>query len=336
MIMPSKKSMQTIPVFFTFDRYYVVAAEVAIHSLLKHASAQYEYRLYILHPNLTERQQRRLHTVVGRFPNATLEFINTRQLETKYPGLQDKNHFSKDIFYKLTAAELFPQYDRIICTDVDVVFTGDISPSFFLYPDKDFYFAGVGQVTESRRMDSYVGRFSPEEIQKLRHEIMAGYLLLNLKHIRAQGMQQRLTDFYLQNFHRLSLPEQDTITLCCWPALETLPMKYVVCNYYYETDLQSLQFYPECQEFAGDRTQALQHFRDTLEHPVQVHYVGPRKPWNSFTGVPRHALWFTYLKEAGAVGHYLLDLPRQQVKKLDRLSPKRFVQKMLRSRTPRP
>lgn len=328
--------MQTIPVFFTFDRYYVVAAEVAIHSLLKHASARYEYRLYILHPDLTERQQRQLRTVTDRFQNATLEFINTRLLEAKYPGLQDKSHFSKEIFYKLTAAELFPQYDRIICTDVDVVFTGDISPSFFLYPDKDFFFAGVGQVTESQRMAGYAGRFTPEEIHKLRHEIMAGYLLLNLKHIRAQGMQQRLTDFYLQNFKRLPLPEQDTIAICCWPALETLPMRYVVCNYYYKADLQSLQFYPECREFAGDRAEALRRFRDSLDHPVQVHYVGPDKPWNSFTGVPCHALWFACLKEAGAVGHYLLDLPRQQARKLGRLSLKRFMRKMLRRLAPRP
>ena len=41
--------MEKIPVFFTFDKNYVVAAEVAIYSMLKHASPAYEYKLYVLH-----------------------------------------------------------------------------------------------------------------------------------------------------------------------------------------------------------------------------------------------------------------------------------------------
>ena len=47
--------MQTIPIFFTFDRYYVVPACVAIYSLLKNASKEYFYQLFVLHTDLNER-----------------------------------------------------------------------------------------------------------------------------------------------------------------------------------------------------------------------------------------------------------------------------------------
>ena len=37
--------METIPIFFTFDRYYVLAACVAFHSLLTNAAPEYQYQL---------------------------------------------------------------------------------------------------------------------------------------------------------------------------------------------------------------------------------------------------------------------------------------------------
>ncbi len=39
--------METIPIFFTFDRYYVLAACVAFHSLLTNAAPEYQYQLYV-------------------------------------------------------------------------------------------------------------------------------------------------------------------------------------------------------------------------------------------------------------------------------------------------
>ena len=321
--------MQIIPIFLTFDRYYVVAAEVAIYSMLKHASADYTYYIYVLHSDIPVKSQDKLRKVIRRFPNAAIHFIHAEELEKKYPMLQGKKHFSKEIFYKLVAAEIFPQYDRVICTDVDVLFVDDISSSYFMFPDQDFYFAGVGQTLESGRMASYEKDFNEDEIKILRHEIMAGYLLINLKYIREKGKQQLLTDFYTRNFSRLQLPEQDAIVLCCWPEIAYLPLKYVACNNLYQVDEDALVFFPENEEFAGDRETALRKFRDTLAHPVQIHYVGPRKPWNSF-GVPKQGMWFAYLKETGAVADYLRDYPRQAVKQLRRLSLKRFCGKVLR------
>ena len=46
-------NMQKIPVFFTFDANYLLAAKVAIHSMMKHASQQYWYELYVFHTTLS-------------------------------------------------------------------------------------------------------------------------------------------------------------------------------------------------------------------------------------------------------------------------------------------
>ena len=227
--------MKQIPIFFTFDRYYAVPAAVAFYSLLRHAAPLYQYNLYVLHTSIPQAIQKRLTRLVKRFPNADLQFVDVSHFDGQGDIGQGKSHFSKEIYYKLIAAEIFPQYDRILCSDVDVVFTGDISPSYFLFPDEDFYYAGVGQVLESGRMKAYADDlFSPQEKQALEQELMAGYLLFNLAAIRRDRMQEKLTDFYRRNYHRLPLPEQDCLALCCGPRVRHLPMEYVVCNTYYK------------------------------------------------------------------------------------------------------
>ena len=142
-------NMQKIPVFFTFDANYLLAAKVAIHSMMKHASPQYWYELYVFHTTLSTKAQQSLQNSLKEFAYAELHFINVTQYDEKIKNFGTKAHYSKEIFYKLIATDVLPQYDRIICSDVDVVFTGDFSPVFFMFPNEKFYYAGVGPIENS-------------------------------------------------------------------------------------------------------------------------------------------------------------------------------------------
>lgn len=319
--------MKEIPIFFTFDKYYVMPAAVAFHSLLKSADKTYMYRLHVLHTGLRVSDQKLLMQVVSRFKNATLSFLDTSDFPIAGKAQKGKAHFSKEIFYKLIAAKVFPQYDRIICSDVDVIFQGDIAPSYFMYENEFFYYAGVGQIVQSRRMESYKEEFTLNEQEVLEQEIAAGYLLMNLKAIRENGMQKRLTDFYLNNYHRLKLPEQDCLILCCWPHVRQLPMEYVVCNSYYRMDTASIAFNAKNASLPKERKSMLNLFEQALSHPIQLHYVGPYKPWNSFR-CPRQRYWFAMLKEAGCVLRYVASIPMYAQQRSKRYSFRRFIRKM--------
>ena len=322
--------MQTIPIFFTFDRNYAVPAMVAIYSLLKNASKDYYYALYVLYSNLREKDKNRIVHVVETFHNATIQFIDVTRFNSHLDHLKVKAHFSKEIYYKLIVADIFPQYDRILCSDVDMVFERDISSSYFLFPDEDFCFAGIRQIVESDRMRTYGKDFSLEELQVLEKEIGAGYMLVNLKYIREKGIQQRLVDFYVSNYDRLRLPEQDCITLVCWPYLRYLPLAYAVCNNYYEKTEKDLKLYPKCKELASeDKMQSKKKFFDILSSPIQIHYVGAFKPWNSF-GVLKSNRWFYYLYQSGCSYYYFMDIPLYIKNRLKRYSLRRFINKLLK------
>lgn len=319
--------MEKIPVFFTFDRNYVVAAEVAIYSMLKYASPKYEYRLYVLHTDIPEHLQEEIIRLVGKFGNASIEFIDTSSFDDDENILRSKAHFSKEIYYKLIAAEIFPQYDRIICTDVDVVFTGDISESYFMHQDKFFYFAGIGQILESDRLKNYKDKFTTEEIEILKKEIAAGYLLMNLKAIREHSMQKKLTDYYKANYHKLCLPEQDCMILCCWPYIEYLPIKFCVGNYYYKINPDTAAFYQDNDGLPKAHEEACRLFKEALDNPVQLHYVGENKPWNSLS-VIKHGVWLSFLRESGCTARFLKELPGFIQKRIRKYSLRRFLSKV--------
>ena len=318
--------MTQIPIFFTFDRNYVVPAAVAFHSLLHRAAPQYTYRLYVLYTDIPQADRQRLTRLVERTGHGTLEFIDVSAFDAEEIRGQ-KGHFSKEIYYKLLAADLFPQYDRILCSDVDVVFTGDIAPSYFLYPDESFYYAGVGQVLESDRMTQYGTDFTSTELRILQKEIAAGYMLFNLKMMREYDIQHRLTEFYKANYPRLRLPEQDCLILCCYPHVRQMPLHYVVANTYYRVPPARAAFCSFSDVFPADRQEQEALYADALARPVQLHFVGADKPWNSLR-VPRSSVWWSELRASGYTLYYIKALPGIIRQKLKRYSLRRFLNKI--------
>ena len=319
--------MKQIPIFFTFDENYVIAAAVAFYSLLKHSAPGYYYRLYVLHTSVSPASQQRLDTLVRKFPNASLEFIDVSRYDDDESRQRWKSHFSKEVYYKLIAADIFPQYDRILCSDVDVVFTGDVSASYFLFPDETFYCAGVGQILESGRMQAYRSDFDEQEQAVLEKAIAGNYILLNLKAMRADHMQEKLTTYYKQNYRRLPLLEQDCLILCCWPHVRYMPMSCAVCNIDYRTSPSAARFFTGNPSLPTDIDECRKLYANALAHPVQLHYVGANKPWNAI-GVPKQRLWLSMLNETGFTGRFLKALPAFMLQRLKRYSLKRFLRKL--------
>lgn len=320
--------MKTIPVFFTFDHYFVLGACVAFHTLLERASKSYDYHLYVVHTGLSRGDRQRLERVVGRFPNARLSFKDASSYDTNWDAMQNKSHFSKEIFYKMTAAEMFPEYDRILFSDVDVIFRDDIAPSYFLFPQERFYFAGTRPILENGNIPGYARDFTAEEIHTINmYEISAGYMLINLACMRLDGKQQELMAFFRRNCHRLRLPEQDCIALCCTQGLRFMDYKYVVCNSQFNVDFDALRFNTNNPRLA-DRKQALDIYKRMLKETVQLHYPGVDKPWNS-PFVAKYGEWLKACVEAGQLWYYIGMQPAFLLQRLRRYSLKRFVGKLM-------
>lgn len=293
---------QTIPIMHCFDNGYVIPAAASFDSMLRYANPAYDYKLYVLHTDITIQNQKKLLALVTQYPNASLEFIDmAHRFEDIWSTITIHGHLAKEVLYKLVATSIFPQYDKLIITDVDVVFLGDISPSYFVFdPSDDVYMAGVRHVAPRNTFledfyKSYTQFFDENAVNELK--ICGGYLVMNLRKLREDQMEGVFLDYLRNNVQRLLQAEQDVLNFCSpKEKIRLLPLSYVLCSYSYDI------FQTE-EQFAADPHYTPQEIKDALIAPIQLHYATRNKPWIN-PKVTKAEVWFDALRKTDFYDDY--------------------------------
>ena len=295
-----------IPLMFCFDNNYVIPAGVAFYSLLKNCNKKYNYSLFVLHTDITKENQEKLVETIKEFNGfSTLSFINMEnKFESLWETISTKGHFSKEVMYKVLVASIFPQYDKIIVSDVDVVFLNDISESFFAIDcEEDYYLAGIRMIGKyDWYLNIYKKHFSDEEIKKL-SGFCGGYIVFNLKKIREDDLEKKFIKCFKENGKRINQMEQDILNLCCYPKTKLLPLKYLACSYMW--DVYKTDYDKETDGFY-DKTE----IEDAMINTVQLHYATSTKPWK-YVDCTKSEVWFEYLSQTIFLKDYLKDLPNK-------------------------
>lgn len=292
----------TIPIMHCFDNNYVIPAAVSFYSMLEHANPNYRFKLYVLHTDITWQNQQKLIDLVDQFPNATLEFINMEnKFDDIWMNVTNSDHLAKEVLYKLIASSIFPQYDKLIVTDVDVVFLDDISPSYFSFdPSDKIYLAGVKHILPrgsflENYYKNYVHNFGPESLDDLK--VCGGFLVMNLKKLREDQMERKFITYLNENAFRLLQGEQDVLNFCLkQEEIVQLPLNYVVCSYAYDIF--------DMQPYSTDKHYKASEIQDALGSPIQLHYATHIKPWNT-AQCTKAEKWFTYLAKTNFFEDYV-------------------------------
>ncbi|GAA7666298.1 glycosyltransferase family 8 protein [Helicobacter pylori] len=155
-----------------------------------------------------------------------------------------QKRFSKMILCRFFFASLFPQYDKMIMFDVDTLFVGDISESFFISLETHYFGAvrekdliamnrnSAKDLYELRQMHAKsigVADAFPnlEEAQILFDNYFnAGFLALNLKLWRKENLENQLIAFFLLKNEKLLFSDQDALCFVCRSRILELPYSY--------------------------------------------------------------------------------------------------------------
>lgn len=287
------KNRSIIPVMTCFDKNYVVPSIIAFYSLLENCNKDYFYKIYVLTSDISLQQQYDIEYCLRDFDNYSIEFIfMNNKFDDLWNNLETKAHFSKEVFYKLLTASIFPNYDKIIITDVDVVFLGDISSSYTEADvNEDFYLASikpVGKILGYYDNPQYKNNFTSEEIEDLKSSC-GGYLIMNLKKIRENNIEEKFIECFKNNANRLNQAEQDVLNLVCAKKIKFLHPKFLVCSYLYD-------LYKTPEDFENDINFSKDELLEAYANPVQLHYATSKKPWKNLDSTKADK-WFYYLSK---------------------------------------
>ena len=266
-----------IPIFFTFDNNYVIPAAVAFDSLLKRAKYGIFYKMYVLHSDITEESQALLTKIVDNNVNGILDFISTKgflQDEWDKGNFQghnknNKKQFTSDAIIRCFAAKFFPQYQKIIYSDVDVVFMDDVSELMNVNLENK-YIAAVKNAF-IKYSSNELSHLSIENYEKFKDTYFAGGIwVLNLDKIRKDNLELKMIEIIKNDEIIKRWNDQDIMNLSCDNKVEYLSLRYIS--------------YPYIQEFLAKKDFVSHFSREELEesyiNPKILHFAY-EKPWNS-------------------------------------------------------
>lgn len=208
--------MNTIPIILTFDNNMSLPAAVCISSMMMSAKEDTFYDFYVLHagepPHIVG-----LEKIKAAYPNMRLQY---RSVGDAFSGAFEIRGITEAAYYRLLAAELVPEYDKVIYTDVDVIFRMDLV-KLFLTELGDNYFGavyapGIANCIKGKQYLSSIGFQGTDYV-------CSGFLLMNLRKIREDNYTQKFK-YLADNKYRYQ--DQDVINVACQGKIILLP-RYV-------------------------------------------------------------------------------------------------------------
>lgn len=207
--------MKTVPIFFASDNSYAPFLATALASATECASADRSYRAIVLHQDIAEETMRRISALER--DNFKIDFVPmTKGLETITDRLSNRlrfDCFTLTIYFRLFIPEMFPEYDKAIYIDSDVIVKSDLARLF----DTDIGDNYVGACTDLSIQDNsdlinyvegYVG------VDRLKY-VNSGVLLMNLDKMRKDGFTAHFLNL-LNTYHFDSVaPDQDYVNAIC-------------------------------------------------------------------------------------------------------------------------
>ena len=209
-----------IPIFFSTDDNYIPYLDVAIASLIANASKDYRYRMIVLntgirpeHINMIKKNEQ---------PGFAIDFMDiSEHLEHIKSHFKNVYHFSIATYYRLFIASLFPQYDKIVYLDCDLVVLGDISKLYHIELDENILGAVTDQyvqnTVEFRRYAEIALGVDPDEY------VNAGVLVINLEAYRKNRIEDKFIQLITEYDFDLLDPDQAYLNYLCRDKIQILP-----------------------------------------------------------------------------------------------------------------
>jgi lipopolysaccharide biosynthesis glycosyltransferase len=156
--------------------------------------------------------------------NITIEFVDiTQQMEDLQGKLPIRDYYSKTTYYRLFVPKMFPEYDKIIYLDSDIIVKGDIS-EFFEYELGDAY-VGAANDQLIQQIDVF-GEYAEQVLGISRNAYFnAGVLLMNCHALRANDFLGKFIEL-LNTYTFVVAQDQDYLNVICRDRVKWIPIKW--------------------------------------------------------------------------------------------------------------
>lgn len=260
---------RTIPVVLSCDRNYALPMYVTFLSILKNRGEETKYKFYFLvQPEVDKLYKEAIDNCLVKEGMPEAEWIDMgHAYEEAYVHVK---HLSYAAYYRLKLASLLKREEKCIYLDVDICVCQDLTSLYEIELEGD-YIAGV-KAAGYYYPDSKVRKqLDMLQIEAFDRYINSGVILMNLKKIREDGLEQKFEQLVENKF---TSEDQDVLNCACYPYIKILEPKYNLMTKYPVSDMDGYDK-EKCLQICYDK----ESWRTAIENPVIIHFADFRKPW---------------------------------------------------------
>ena len=209
--MKKNNEKSIIPIFFAIDNNYAPFFSVALESIKANSSKYYQYEIYILNNGVCEEYKTLINTYQDEIYHITFVDLKDR-LHSVSHHLHTRDYYSKAIYFRLFIADLFPEYDKALYLDADIVVLGDVA-DLYNHQLNDKYLG----VIKDDVVNSYeeFRRYSKDGLGIPAYKYYnSGILVMNLKKFREEKVYHQFLNL-LSKVKFIIAPDQDYLNVIC-------------------------------------------------------------------------------------------------------------------------
>ena len=257
---------KNVAVFCSTSVAYALYCGVMLHSLLEHASPEWNYDLVVLESELPEECKAKIARLAEGRSNVSLRFFNMDPVvgDAELPVYEDYG-IPVNAWYRIWAPEVFQRYERVVYLDLDILVQRDVAELALLDIGDAWLAACPDYGVRAAASDPKLVAYFRDEVgvQEVSRYVNDGVMLLNIRAmIRHRVGVDRLLAAAQKRFRWL---DQDVFNHVCQGHIHYLDARWnALASRFFEHQLS-----------AEDLAELL-HAR---EHAAILHYVAGTKPW---------------------------------------------------------
>ncbi|WP_171125486.1 MULTISPECIES: DUF4422 domain-containing protein [unclassified Ruegeria] len=249
---------EIINILMAVDSAYVPHAAATIHSALTRASEPQSFCFHFLdNGSLTEDDITNLQALVVQF-GAELRVVNIDDDSLRWLPL-NRAHISLQTYYRLLAAEVLPDVQKVVYLDADIIVTADLKELW----DHPMEGSPIAAAPDEG------GRLQARRLQlPLTHDYFnAGVCVLDLDALRSVNLHEGVLLACRKFGELITLQDQDLLNIIFAEKTQKLPLEWNVNTRIYNGNLLEPAYTEQEAQAAAN-------------HPKIIHFTDRHKPWD--------------------------------------------------------